>query len=798
MRFADVEPAAVFDSVVLVDERTVFEWTAAGTPPRPGPVDVPLPGGALDAGHVQVVEVAVTGPRRDFRTRGAVRVSWVAGRGGEPPADLRLEGRSEVGEFEAIYRFAVGDHPRWTGKITRLQVEPSTTPGEVAVLRSVRALEWRPRPSAWPAVGERPWRVRIGDEVRTGFVALAGSSLQRAFRVPNRATLRFGYGCPEPVPGPATFEVVAGTDDGPGAVVFSETVGPGGRLPGTWHEGAVDLSPWAGRLLRLTLRARSAGGAAVLRGTPAWGTPEVWTAGGPRSPSVVLIVVDTLRADHLSLYGHARATSPNLDRWAREHGIVFETAVAPSPWTLPSHASLFTGLDAVRHAVNHGSPLPRTFPTLSEAFRRAGYATVAVTGGVYLTPEFGFDRGFDSFTAWRGGEEGELRAGLERALARLDRLGDRPFFLFFHTYEVHTPFWPREPYYSQFGGTLPIGPTTILPAAVPPRADEGFVVRQRVERDGREAAAEDVKTLRRLYDAGVAYTDAHVGRLLDRLLALRRPPIVVVTSDHGEALGERGLAGHAYLYDFNLRVPLVVSAPGLRAGRVPSQVRLIDVPPTLTDLAGLPPLREIDGTSLRPLLTGSGESTRRDAWSYAASTNRGVALRVEGRWAYFFNNTAWSAACGREELYDLGVDRRERSNLAPAEPARAFRQRVAEHLKAWDAGLLVRFQNIGPSPFAGAIAAPFLHQVRAKTWGVACPRLSWQESRGRVDFRVEAGERFEVVLEGVANDPMRVVCGSEDRRWRWTPARSSGPTRSPGPQAGAWRGPRAPHLLLSG
>jgi hypothetical protein len=299
---------------------------------------------------------------------------------------------------------------------------------------------------------------------------------------------------------------------------------------------------------------------------------------------------------------------------------------------------------------------------------------------------------------------------------------------------------------------------------VPPRAEEGFRVWQRFERDGKEATAGDGRALRRLYDAGVAYTDAHLGRLLARLQALPRPPIVVVTSDHGEALGERGLASHNYLYDFNLRVPLVVSAPGLRAGTVSRQVRLIDVAPTLTDLAGLAPLRDIDGTSLRPLLTGGGESVRRDAWSYAASTNHGVALRVDGRWEYFFNNTAWSPACGSEELYDLGNDPRERANLAPAEPARAFRERVAEHLKAWSAGLLVRFQNAGTSPFTGSIAAPSLHQVRAKSWGSAtCPRVSWQERRGRIDFRLEAGERFEAVLEAASEEPLLIACGSAPR-----------------------------------
>ena len=760
-RFAEEEPDAAFDPALQVTERAVLDWRRKGVP-RAGPIDLPLPAGGLDAAGVHVVEVMVSGPRRDFRTRGAVRVSWVSDAKGDQPPEVHRQGRSEVGEYEGTFRFDVGGHPRWRGAIKRVRIEPSTTPEDRAVVRSVRALAWDPRPDAWVALSQRSWRVRIGDDLRTGFVGPAGSSLERAIDVPPHAVFRFSYGTTGPVAAPVVFEVVAGLEGEVAAAVASETVGPNGRAAGAWHEGSVDLSPWAGRRLRLGLRARSEGRLDVHRGVPAWGNPEVWVAGRPRPPSVVLIMIDTLRADRLSLYGHRRTTSPNLDRWARDNAVVFENAFAPSPWTLPSHASLFTGLDAVRHGVNQGYPLPPTFPTLSEAFRRAGYATVGVTGGVYLTPEFGFDRGFDSFVAWRGEEEGELRAGLERALARLDELGSRPFFLFFHTYEVHAPFRPREPYYSAFGGRSPVGPTTLLPAALPPCADDGYQVRQRPERDGAEVSADDIRTLRQLYDAGVAYTDAHLGRLLERVRALRPPPIVVVTSDHGEALGERGLAGHAYLYDFNLRVPLVVSAPGLPPGRVTSQVRLIDLPPTLTDLAGLPPLRDIDGTSLRPLLTGRGESAGRDAWSYAASTNQGVALRVDGRWAYFFNNTAWSGACGHEELYDFRVDRTERTDLAPGSPSPELRRRVAQHLQSWSSGLVVRFQNGGSSAFRGAISAPFFHQVRAKTWGVTCPKVSWRERTGDVGFLVEPGERFDVVLEAVASEPVRISCHPTD------------------------------------
>ena len=328
---------------------------------------------------------------------------------------------------------------------------------------------------------------------------------------------------------------------------------------------------WEESSVSLVFETRAEGRIDRGRTLAAWAHPEVWRpASKPSPPNVIFVSLDTLRADRLSLYGNPRPTSPQLDRWARAHGVVFEKAVAPSPWTLPSHASMFTGLDALRHGVNHGYPVPPSLKVMADLFRRAGYATAAVTGGAYVSAEYGFDRGFDSFYAHRGwGDDEEMQAGVDRALAWLQHRDGQPFLLFLHTYAIHAPYRARQPYFTNLTGTAP--PSALyLPESVPPAHEDGFQVRLRLVKQGRPMEPSDLAVLSGLYDSSIAYADAQLGRLFSALEArgLDRRTIVVVTSDHGEALGERGLASHAYLYDFNLLVPLVVAAPdGRGAGR---------------------------------------------------------------------------------------------------------------------------------------------------------------------------------------------------------------------------------------
>jgi arylsulfatase A-like enzyme len=613
----------------------------------------------------------------------------------------------------------------------------------------------------------RPWKLALGGDLRGCLLAVPGRPLEREVVVPAAGSaFRFAYGIPYGVGAPVRFRVGVEARERARVNAFDEVVRPG--RPGqvdAWHEGTIDLSPFAGERVRLVLETSSRGSLDPLRGLPAWANPEVWSeASAPLPPNLILISLDTLRADRLSLYGYPRPTSPNIDAWARRRAAVFLDAVAPSPWTLPSHVSLFTGLDALRHGVNQVDPVPRSLKMMAQWLRAAGYATVAVTGGAYLSAGYGFDRGFDSFAAWPaapGTDPPEVEVGIDRSLRWLRALADRPFFLFFHTYEIHEPYQPRQPFYSQLSPGSPEAPEG-RSSPVPPTARDGFAVRRRALLGATPVADADLPVLDRLYDAGVAFTDAQLGRLLRELqaLGLEGRTAVVITSDHGEALGERGLGGHAYLYDFNLSIPLIVSLPDGRGRgrRIPNQVRLVDVLPTLLELAGIAPGSGGDGASLLPLIEEPSRAAPRDAWSYASSSNYGIALRTPNRVKYIFNNTAWSPACGREELFDLVTDPREENDAAPGSGLVAeLRRRVDRRLQEWSGGISVRFSNRSAGSYAGSLQAPFLHQITVKADGQSCPDVSWNERAGHVDYVVRPGQSFGVVLEDAGSEALKIT-----------------------------------------
>jgi arylsulfatase A-like enzyme len=404
----------------------------------------------------------------------------------------------------------------------------------------------------------------------------------------------------------------------------------------------------------------------------------------PEPPNLVLISIDTLRADRVSVARPegappAAPTTPRLDAWARAHASVFRQAIAQAPWTLPSHASLLTGLDPLRHATNRSfHALPAELPTLAETLRARGYFTAALTGGGWLDPAYGLARGFERYESWgqAGQGDAEWERHAEQAVAWLDAL-PRPFLLFVHTYDVHD--FPRA---------------TRLPPNTP---------------DDERA---------RLYDAAVAHMDAHLGPLLARLASepLRSRTAVVITSDHGEALGEPAETGardygHGSLRDPVLRVPLLVSLPAdaaylpprvrALARHVDTQVRLIDVAPTLLELAGARPDvgplagdAALDGASLVPLLRAQPLTAVRPAMSYFARPGFGLALRDGLRFKYRLDDaalappaTGGAGAAPRETLFDLAADPAETRDLASTSAAAAaLRARARRLLERHAAG----------------------------------------------------------------------------------------------------------------
>ncbi|HZE88688.1 MAG TPA: sulfatase, partial [Verrucomicrobiae bacterium] len=338
---------------------------------------------------------------------------------------------------------------------------------------------------------------------------------------------------------------------------------------------AVSRRPWPARrtLLAIAAMALVAFG---LRGAIAASFPRALAG----RPNVILVSLDTVRADHVGCYGYARPTTPILDALARE-STLFELAVAPAPWTLPSHASMFTSLYPHEHgAAGPSSTLAAERVTIAETLREAGYSTAAFTGGGYLSSKFGLSQGFDVFENLY---DSPTSAIVSRALAWFDgRPADQPYFLFVHTYEPHTPY------------------TSATFASLP---DAGRVGPSFAEEDLRELRSgqfrptpAEQRYIEDLYDGDIHAADAALGPLWDRLRAAGEldRSLVIVTSDHGEELFERSArtsAGHGHsLYEELLRVPLVIRyAKGFPAGmRVATPVSLIDLVPTLAAVTGVP------------------------------------------------------------------------------------------------------------------------------------------------------------------------------------------------------------------
>jgi arylsulfatase A-like enzyme/tetratricopeptide (TPR) repeat protein len=371
----------------------------------------------------------------------------------------------------------------------------------------------------------------------------------------------------------------------------------------------------------------------------------------PGAKHLVLVTIDTLRADRLGIYGNAQVATPNLDRIGRE-GAFAEQASAHVPLTRPSHVSLMSGRlpfatgirDNISPAVLPGTPL------LAEALKRQGFRTGAFVSSVVLEPASGLNRGFDTYSGTFEGDGG----GGAQFLNTLQRRGDLTtadatawleeqrkaapdarLFLWLHLYDPHDPYEPPEPYATRYAG--------------------------------------------RLYDGEVAFADDLVGRLdaaLERL-RMRDDALVVVTSDHGEGLGEHGETLHGFFaYQATLHVPLLVRGPGIAKGtRLKNAVPLVDVFPTALALLGvpLPPDAMPAGRSLAAELRGGAALP--EPLVYAETLvpllHFGWSdLRVvrEGRWKY--------VQAPRPELYDLANDPGEKTNLAASEPRRVEAMRT--------------------------------------------------------------------------------------------------------------------------
>ena len=445
-------------------------------------------------------------------------------------------------------------------------------------------------------------------------------------------------------------------------------------------------------------------------------------AAPPPPPNVLLVSIDTLRADHLEAYGYHRETAPRLAELARQ-GALFERCLAVSNWTLPTHTTLFTGLHPVVHGVEeHRDQLDPARATLGERFAAAGYETAGWYSNPFVGERFGFARGFATYEM---ALTPELRAAsfekqrtpkgaltrshqpepgpraqdyfveqsaepvTDQALRFLDqRDPSRPFLLFLHYNDVHSDYIPPAPYDRMFNpdyqGTL---------------TAEDYPRNKRVHR---RMPAEDLEQVKALYDGEIAWVDEHLGRVFERLeaLGLAEDTLVVITADHGEGFFEHGGKEHHYgLYRELVEIPLIVRYParvpaGQRIGHGVSQA---DIAPTLLDLAGLPPLEEADGQSWAPSLTGEGQPPpRRPVLSRAIlkpildeDGDVVVSLRTDGVTAV--HSTAPDGTV-TVEVYDTEADPGETRPLPPDHPDVARSLRLLEALHG---ALQLRGQALG-------------------------------------------------------------------------------------------------------
>lgn len=420
-------------------------------------------------------------------------------------------------------------------------------------------------------------------------------------------------------------------------------------------------------------------------------------AADPRWPNVLWIVMDTARADHLACYGYARPTTPYLDQLARE-GVLYEQAISPAPWTIPAHASMFTGLYPRKHQATNAHPfLARSFPTVAEVLRSYGYRTVGFSSNPSVGPASQLQQGFDQFYKVYASPDGAGPGDMDphrfsvpahktnaEVRAWLAQHGEdrTPFFMFINYIDPHLPYHPPADYAQQF-----LAPGISLETAWQVNQDCRLYWTGAVE-----MSEADFAILRSLYDGEIRYLDSQIRDLLDqfRTREILDRTVVIITSDHGENIGDHHLMDHQFcVYDTLLHVPLIIRyPPRFPAGqRVRDIVQTTQIFPTLLDVIGLDweGRDELQGHSLleeeppsQPWPRGLAEydpGLGPQAGMMPAAYNRELKTVRDAEFKYIW------ASDGNDELYHLTEDPDELNNVLAAHPKKA--QELRQQLQDW-------------------------------------------------------------------------------------------------------------------
>lgn len=596
------------------------------------------------------------------------RLSWRADADGEV-----VEGAKRfqlvTGDAFRTYTIEVAGDAAWLGRLAELELAPADDSGPVvvdfirfhaglpAVEKSLLQADHRVRGAALTLAGDRRPIMRVPP----------GTPLDLAVEVPaaeQLPELAFAVGIARPGwrggGNPVRFSVQVSVDgERERTTIFDRILAPRQRpAERGWLAARVSLAPYVGRRVTLHFATEDRGRKRSGR-YAAWANPMIVTPDDGRT-SVLVILVDALRADRLGCLGSARRLSPHIDDWSRR-GELFTAAYAASSWTVPSVASIFTGLYPYEHGVRYLNTLSLDdrLATVAERFRDAGYVTAAISDNQLISPGNGFAQGFISFdTISRRVEERKARRITDLAAARLGEFGDAPFFLYVHYMDPHGPYQPPAPY----DPGAPAGG-----AGMRPQVKQGlseWLNLQRIRDPSFTISPAERAHLVRLYEGEVAFTDFHVGRLLARLEALGpgRRTLVAFLADHGEAFAERGSFSHGTsLHEEQIHIPLFIVGPAAARGDGP---RVVARPVRTVDLAGM--LLEAAGVGGEALPAGrrprpAGVYSELNALTSGPFAEGGYAasriVRRDGHKLFLAPET------GEYQLYDLARDPGERDDL---------------------------------------------------------------------------------------------------------------------------------------
>lgn len=681
---------------------------AASAPPPPaaptGPRREVLPATSEHADSTPVPEVDDDLAHEAL----AARQHWGVAFGVEPGVTYQVVLRYEGAEPVLWYGPSEGGEPAALRPVQVVSSSPGRLEGlmspdaaharlEVRAFRGALALEhlsvrhWgRDHLSGAKPEPGQVVRLQVGRDTRPAILLPSTSTFTLPLEIPRHATrLALAVAPAADSQGDGgTIRVIWMQPGKPARKLVREPVG---RSLTHWREVLVDVQHLAGQRGEL--------GFEILDADPdartVMSVPELLCERGRSRPNLVLVSIDTLRADRLDLYGNPRVTAPRLRRLAAR-GAVFEQALSVSAYTLPSHTTLFSGMHPLGHGVAHpGHAIDsERVPLLADLLRRQGYATRAFTGSGYVSADYGFARGFAAYgeydpvrpltaseMAWV--ESNATRStGLAAMLAAqswdaaLDWVEQRrelPFFLFLQTFVVHD-YRPELRDRERFGA--------------PPEGEGVEPLRSHLDQQGQPYDATELAQLRDLYDGAIATADRRLGELIDRLdaLGLSEHTIVVVTSDHGETIGEHGFGGnpqvgHAFgLWNEQVAIPLVLVAPGIAPQQRREPVTLLDVAPTLLDLLGLPRHPAMQGVSLRPLLEGRADAPRPSPalLDLLSLTSQSRALYSDGLKLVLGDPDApvTQPVSTPAALYDRRSDPGETHDLAAEQPAAVARLRA--------------------------------------------------------------------------------------------------------------------------